>query len=105
MKSVFSKIKNYFDQDGIKETDFWLIFTLGFAVIGILFDKISFVGLAILPTFLAGYFFAETTWTEGEEMPEITLDLRDDDGEVPERSVIVEDDDDDDDDDRYKLYA
>jgi hypothetical protein len=65
----FNKIKSYFDKGGMRRPDFWAIFTMVFALVGIITGEIAIVGLALLPAFFAGFYLSIDTWDD-EEGPE-----------------------------------
>lgn len=87
----FNKVKNYFDKGGIRRPDFWAIFTMLFALVGIFTGEIAIVGLALVPAFLAGFYLSVDTWDDDpDDGPE---DESDDDLKDPDLAAD------------YQLYA
>lgn len=87
----FSKVKDYFDKGGFRRPDFWAIFTMVFALLGIFIGEIAIVGLAILPAFFAGFYLSIDTWED--EPDDDDEDEPDDDLKDPDLAAD------------YQLYA
>lgn len=83
----FKRVKEYFDKGGMRRPDFWAIFTMLFALVGIFTGEMAIVGLAPFPAFFAGFYLAIDTWTDDP-----------DDGPEDEDEAVSPDPD-------YQLYA
>lgn len=78
MKELFLKIKKHLDKLEVRTGDFWIMFGIALAVIGLWVDSVGLVCLALLPVFVAGHSFG--LWTEPWSEPYEEEDEDENDG-------------------------
>lgn len=76
MKDLLRKIRNHFNAAGLSRADFWIFVTVALAVVGVIKGSFGIMGIALLPTFLAGFYLAVDSWDDGggDDEPELKID-------------------------------